>query len=201
MPLYRDEAVVLRTQKLGEADRIVTPADPPPRPGPGGGQRGTPYRVEVRCPGSSRSCTSTCSSTKAARSTSSPRSRRSRRTVQRIADDYAPLHRRHRDLETAERMTAEEREPARSGCTCWSWARCARSRTARTTRRWCSTRSCCGRWRRRLRARARGVRGLRHSRPAPRFGVAGGRPGLQRAAARRVAATVSPAALPCSPRC
>ena len=24
MPLYRDEAVVLRTQKLGEADRIVT---------------------------------------------------------------------------------------------------------------------------------------------------------------------------------
>ena len=24
MPLYRDEAVVLRAQKLGEADRIVT---------------------------------------------------------------------------------------------------------------------------------------------------------------------------------
>ena len=24
MPLYRDEAIVLRTQKLGEADRIVT---------------------------------------------------------------------------------------------------------------------------------------------------------------------------------
>ncbi|MEY3889294.1 MAG: hypothetical protein RI931_416, partial [Actinomycetota bacterium] len=24
MPLYRDEAVVLRTHKLGEADRIVT---------------------------------------------------------------------------------------------------------------------------------------------------------------------------------
>ncbi|MFL6151339.1 MAG: DNA repair protein RecO, partial [Ornithinibacter sp.] len=24
MPLYRDEAIVLRTQKLGEADRIVS---------------------------------------------------------------------------------------------------------------------------------------------------------------------------------
>ncbi|HEY0617698.1 MAG TPA: recombination protein O N-terminal domain-containing protein, partial [Kribbella sp.] len=24
MPLYRDEAIVLRTQKLGEADRIAT---------------------------------------------------------------------------------------------------------------------------------------------------------------------------------
>ena len=24
MPLYRDEAIVLRTQKLGEADRIIT---------------------------------------------------------------------------------------------------------------------------------------------------------------------------------
>ena len=24
MPLYRDEGVVLRTQKLGEADRIIT---------------------------------------------------------------------------------------------------------------------------------------------------------------------------------
>ncbi|HEV7146350.1 MAG TPA: recombination protein O N-terminal domain-containing protein, partial [Pedococcus sp.] len=24
MPLYRDEGIVLRTQKLGEADRIVT---------------------------------------------------------------------------------------------------------------------------------------------------------------------------------
>ena len=36
--LYRDDGIVLRTQKLGEADRIVTHPDQAERPCPGGGQ-------------------------------------------------------------------------------------------------------------------------------------------------------------------
>ena len=102
---------MLRTQKLGEADRIITLLTRE-RPGPGGRQGRAADDVEVRRAGSSRSRTSTCSSTRAARSTSSPRPRRSRRTATAIAGDYARYTAGTAMLETAERLTAEESEPA-----------------------------------------------------------------------------------------
>ena len=40
--LYRDDGIVLRTQKLGEADRIITHPDPAERAGPRGGQGRAP---------------------------------------------------------------------------------------------------------------------------------------------------------------
>ncbi len=48
--IYRDDGIVLRTQKLGEADRIVTLLAKQVGPGQGGGQGGAPDQVEVRRP-------------------------------------------------------------------------------------------------------------------------------------------------------
>ena len=39
MTLSRDDGIVLRTQKLGEADRIMLCSSPYPRPGTRGGVR------------------------------------------------------------------------------------------------------------------------------------------------------------------
>ena len=111
VPVYRDEAVVLRTQKLGEADRIVTLLTR--RHGRvravAKGVRRTGSRSG---PASSRSCTSTCSSTRAARSTPSRRPRRSSRTASGSPRDYGRYTAGTAVLETAERLTAEEREPS-----------------------------------------------------------------------------------------
>ena len=63
-------------------------------------------------PGSSRSPTSTSSCTPAGRWTSSPRSRRSTAFGAGMAGDYARYTAGTAMLETAERLTAEEHEPA-----------------------------------------------------------------------------------------
>ncbi len=69
VPLYRDEAIVLRTHKLGEADRIITLLT---RQHGGSARSPRAYAGPRRAsaPGSSRSPTSTCSSPRAATSTS-----------------------------------------------------------------------------------------------------------------------------------
>ena len=54
MPLYRDEAIVLRTQKLGEADRIVTLLTRTPRQGARGRQGRAAHQVAASARGSSR---------------------------------------------------------------------------------------------------------------------------------------------------
>ena len=75
--LYRDQAIVLRTYKLGEADRIVVLSSPRPRQGARRRQGRAQDQEQVRRRASSRRATSRCSSTRAASSTSSPRPRRS----------------------------------------------------------------------------------------------------------------------------
>ena len=71
MSLYRDEGVVLRTSKLGEADRIITILTR------GHGKiravaKGVRRTNHALVPGSSRSCESMCLSLKAARLTCLP---------------------------------------------------------------------------------------------------------------------------------
>ena len=53
MSQLRDDAVVLRTYKLGEADRIVVLMTSRARQGAGRGQGGAQDRLEVRARGSS----------------------------------------------------------------------------------------------------------------------------------------------------
>ena len=110
--LYRDEAVVLRTQKLGEADRIITlltraRAGPRGRPRACGARRRSsgprlePFtHVDVQL------------ARRAASSTSSPRPRRSARTAARWRRLRA-LHRRHGDAgDRRAAGRAEDSEPA-----------------------------------------------------------------------------------------
>ena len=201
MSLYRDEAIVLRTHKLGEADRIVTLLTRDARQGPCRRQGRAPHDVEVRRRGSSRSCTSTCSSARAATSTSSRRSRRSDRSAPRSARTTraTPPAR-----PCSRRPTASSR-PSTSPRVQQYWllvgAR-ARAGVARRTRpAWCSTRTCC--------ARSRSPAGRRPS-PTAR---AAARPGPHRAFAvaqggavcRRAGPRAPPRRRPrrscCSPRC
>ena len=116
MPLYRDEAVVLRTQKLGEADRIVTlltrrngrvraVAKGVRRTGSRLGSRVEPFtHVDLML------------------HTHAIEAKRGLDTVtqadtiapfgERIAADYAAYTAGTAILETAERLTVEEREPS-----------------------------------------------------------------------------------------
>ncbi len=112
VPLYRDEAIVLRTQKLGEADRIVTllTREHGRVRAVAKGVRKTTSRA--RGAGWSRSATSTCSCTRAAASTSSPRPSRCGRTARRSSATTRATPRDSVMLETAERLTDVEREPA-----------------------------------------------------------------------------------------
>lgn len=111
MPLYRDEAVVLRTQKLGEADRIVTlltRAHGRVR-GVAKGVRRTTSRIGARLEPFGHVDVQLYES-------------RSLDTVTqveslaplgaRLAGDYARWTAGSAMLETAERLTPEEREPA-----------------------------------------------------------------------------------------
>ena len=134
--LYRDEGVVLRTQKLGEADRIVTMLTRAHGPGPRGGQGRPADQVASSAPGSSRSATSTCSSTPAARSTSSPRPRSSPRSAATSSSDYAPLHRRAPRCSRPPSGSPPRSASRRCSCSCCSSAAlrsladgCARART------------------------------------------------------------------------
>ena len=111
MPLYRDEAVVLRTQKLGEADRIVTlltrrhgrvraVAKGVRRTGSRFGARVEPFtHVDLQLhEGRSLDVVTQAE-------TIEPYG-------ERIAADYARYTAGTAVLETAERLTSEEREPA-----------------------------------------------------------------------------------------
>jgi DNA repair protein RecO (recombination protein O) len=111
MPLYRDEAVVLRTQKLGEADRIVTlltrrhgrvraVAKGVRRTGSRFGARVEPFmQVDLQLHEGRQLDTVTQAETIAP-------------FGERIATDYARYTAATAVLETAERLTSEEREPS-----------------------------------------------------------------------------------------
>jgi DNA repair protein RecO (recombination protein O) len=111
VPLYRDEAVVLRTQKLGEADRIITlltrrhgrvraVAKGVRRTGSRFGSRVEPFmHVDLQLhEGRSLDVVTQAE-------TIEPYG-------ERIANDYARYTAGTAVLETAERLTSEEREPA-----------------------------------------------------------------------------------------
>src|SRR4051795_7944063 len=111
MPLYRDEAVVLRTQKLGEADRIVTlltrrhgrvraVAKGVRRPGSPCGARGEPFMQVALQLHEGRSLDTVTQA-----ETIAP-------FGERIAADYARYTAGTPVPETAERLPSEEREPA-----------------------------------------------------------------------------------------
>jgi DNA repair protein RecO (recombination protein O) len=116
MPLYRDEAVVLRTQKLGEADRIVTlltrrhgrvraVAKGVRRTGSRFGARVEPFmQVDLQLHESAGHRHSSLDTVTQAE-TIEP-------FGERIADDYGRSTAGTAVLETAERLTAEEREPS-----------------------------------------------------------------------------------------
>jgi DNA repair protein RecO (recombination protein O) len=111
VPLYRDEAVVLRTQKLGEADRIVTlltrrhgrvraVAKGVRRTGSRFGARVEPFtQVDLQLHEGRSLDTVTQAETIAPYG-------------ERIAADYGRYTAGTAVLETAERLTAEEREPS-----------------------------------------------------------------------------------------
>jgi DNA repair protein RecO (recombination protein O) len=111
MPLYRDEAVVLRTQKLGEADRIVTlltrrhgrvraVAKGVRRTGSRFGSRVEPFmQVDLQLHEGRSLDTVTQAETIAP-------------FGERIVSDYGRYTAATAVLETAERLTAEEREPS-----------------------------------------------------------------------------------------
>jgi DNA repair protein RecO (recombination protein O) len=116
MPLYRDEAVVLRTQKLGEADRIVTlltrrhgrvraVAKGVRRTGSRFGARVEPFmQVDLQLHSAAVIGASSLDTVTQAE-TIAP-------FGERIAADYGRYTAGTAVLETAERLTSEEREPA-----------------------------------------------------------------------------------------
>ena len=139
--LYRDTGVVLRVQKLGEADRIVTlltrrrgkvraVAKGVRRTRSRWGARLEPFNhVDVQCyTGRSLDVVTQAQTVDAFGAG--------------IVGDYPRYTAGCAVLETADRLVAEEGDP-RCGCTCWSSARSGRSPTASATRRWCSTPSSC----------------------------------------------------------
>ena len=109
--LYRDEGVVLRTQKLGEADRIVTVLTREPRAGARGRQGRAAHLVEVRV--ASRAVQS---HRRAVPHRSVARHRDAGRVAGRLRRghrvDYARYTAGTAMLETAERLTDVEKEPA-----------------------------------------------------------------------------------------
>jgi DNA repair protein RecO (recombination protein O) len=116
MPLYRDEAVVLRTQKLGEADRIVTlltrrhgrvraVAKGVRRTGSKFGSRVEPFmHVDLQLHSSNQESAGGLDIVTQAE-TIEPYG-------ERIAADYGRYTAGTAVLETAERLTSEEREPS-----------------------------------------------------------------------------------------
>lgn len=116
MPLYRDEAIVLRTQKLGEADRIVTlltrrhgrvraVAKGVRRTGSKFGSRVEPFmHVDLQLHTSNLEGSSGLDIVTQAE-TMGPYG-------EAIAGDYGRYTAGTAVLETAERLTAEEREPS-----------------------------------------------------------------------------------------
>ena len=103
---------------------------------------GAPVRGGER--GWSRSTTSTCSATRAARSTSSPRPRPSTRSARGWSATTAATRPGVRCWRPPT-GSSPRKASQRCGCTCWWSARSGRCRAASGTRRSCSTRSSCAR--------------------------------------------------------
>ena len=144
-PYYRDEAIVLRTQKLGEADRIITlltrshgrvraVAKGVRRTRPGSGAAGA---VQPRRP-------------PARRGALARRGHPGRDAAAVRRPRWAPTTPRYTAgtvmLETAERLVVEDKEPALQQYLLLVGALRAICETGRPPAR-CSTRSCCARWR------------------------------------------------------
>ena len=110
--LYRDEAIVLRTQKLGEADRIVTflTRNTGRVRAVGKGVRRTTSKFGSRLEPFMHVDVQFAHGPDARRS--SPRPRRSRRSARRSPTTTRRYTAGTAMLETAERLVAEEREPA-----------------------------------------------------------------------------------------
>ncbi len=107
MSLYRDEGVVLRTSKLGEADRIITILTR------GHGKiravaKGVRHTNHTLVPGSSRSCESMCLSLKAARLTWSPELEAVAAYGAPIAADYAAYEAANVIVETIDKIASTE---------------------------------------------------------------------------------------------
>ena len=192
--LYRDEGVVLRTQKLGEADRIITllTRSHGRVRAVGKGVRRTRSRSSGR--GWSRSPTSTCRSTRAARWTSCSRPRRWRPTATGSPTTTAatPPAPRCSRPPSGSPPRSGSRRPSSSCC---SSAACGRWPRRRTHPVWSSTPSCCARWPWRATPRpsttapsapGRGRTRSSTSRPAARCAA----PAARRARSRRPAATL-----------
>ena len=151
MTLFRDEGVVLRTQKLGEADRIITllTRQHGRVRAVGQGVRTTKSKFGARLEPFTprrRAVLARAASWSAAGCRCAPRSRRSPRTAAASSPTTpaTPPARRCWRRPSGSPTTRASR-PSSSTC-CWS----ARLRTlaARRARRraWCSTPSCCARW-------------------------------------------------------
>ena len=170
MSLYRDEAVVLRVQKLGEADRIVTLLTR--RNGRvravGKGVRRTTSRFGARLEPFSHVDLQLYAGRVAGHRHPGGDPRAVRQGHRRR---LRALHGRHRDAGDGR---AADRGGAGAGAAAVPAGRrraAGAGRPARTTRRWCSTRSCCGRWRwpagRRRWASARGCGAPGRTGPSP----------------------------------
>ena len=142
--LYRDDGVVLRTQKLGEADRIVTVLAR--RTGRiravGKGVRRTKSRFGARLEPfthvdlqlyTGRSL-DVITQAETVRAYGEP-----------LSADYPRYTSGTAMLETAERFTPVRRSRRCASSCCWSVG-CGRWARQRTTRGWYSTPSCCARW-------------------------------------------------------
>ena len=103
---------MLRTQKLGEADRIITLLTRAHGPGPRGRQGRAADHLALRRRGSSRSPTSTCSSPRAASLDVVTQAETLRPFARRIGADYERYTAGTVMLETAERLVVEDKEPA-----------------------------------------------------------------------------------------
>ena len=149
--LYRDDAVVLRVQKLGEIGPDHHPADPPARPGARGGPGRAPHHVPLRRPaGAVR-----------------PRRPAARRRPERLGSSLhtvsqvegielygKQLPRRLPALHGGQRDRRDRRaaHPGRARAVAAAVPahprRAARrSPAASTPAPWCSTRTCCAAWR------------------------------------------------------
>jgi len=145
MPVYSDEAVVLRTRKLAEADRIITlltrehgvvraVAKGVRRTSSKFGSRLEPFtHVDLQLYEGRNLDTITQAVTKSPYGAA-------------IGSDYERYTAASVMLETAERLVVEERQPP-SSSTCSWWAPCERWRLVSISRVTSFPRSCCGPWR------------------------------------------------------
>lgn len=145
--LYRDDAVVLRAQKLGESDRIITlltrrhgrlraVARGIRRTTSKFGARLEPFgHVDLQLAGDPKGNLGSSLHTVSQVEGIDLYGRR-------FLGDYSRYTAASAIAETAERLTPSSGS-RRCGCSSSPWARCGRSPRAATPPPWCSTRTCC----------------------------------------------------------